>query len=153
MFLKKKHEEKPSPKVGDDIKAAIEAPEREYVPGHETISIERPEEAAPLFVKVEKYREVLSHLGQIKAFIGGIKQVFILQEELDGVRSDALRMLRSSIQRLEKAITEVDAELLKPVGLESFPHGEVEMKHVEESLTRLQSQLSGLRRELQAFKE
>ena len=148
MFLKRKHKEKA--KV-EEMKAAVESDERPL--GPEAIPMGKPEEAAPLFVKVEKYREVLGHLGEIKTFIGGIKQIFVLQDELDDIRTDALRMLRSSIQRLERSIAEVDAELLRPVGLESFPHGEVEMKHIEESLTRLQSQLSGLRKELETFKE
>jgi hypothetical protein len=152
MFLKKS-QAGPRAAVAE-MKAAVEAPEKS--PEAMAVSMPalgKPEEFAPLFVKVEKYREVLTHLGEIKAFIGGIKQIFLVQEELDGIRSDGLRMLRSSINRLERAIGEVDSELLKPVGLESFPHGEVEMKHIEDSLTRLQSQLSGLRKDLESFKE
>jgi hypothetical protein len=146
----------------EEMKAAVEAEEIEQPTlcrhGTEPLQCDtcspkpQPEEHAPLFVKVEKYREVLGHIGEIKTFVNGVKQIFVLQDELDGVRTDALRMLRSSIQRLERSIEEVDSGLLRPVGLEVFPHGDVEMKHVEESLTRLRSQLSNLRKELEGLK-
>lgn len=109
-------------------------------------------QAAPMFVKVEKYKEIIDSLQEIKNFVNGIKQLFVVISEIEDVRNDAIRIMRVSVQRLEKSATQIDQELLRPIGFENYPHGEAERSYVEESLTELQEQISKLRTELQAYK-
>lgn len=110
------------------------------------------EEFAPLFVKVEKYHDVLMNLNEMKTFVSGMKQLFNVLSELETVRGDSLKIMRSSIQRFERSLVELDTELLRPKGLVLEQYGEVEVQHIEESLNDLQAQLATLRKELQEFK-
>ena len=111
------------------------------------------ESTAPLFVKVDKYREVLTHVQEMKIFISGIKQLFGLLNELEAVRSDALKIFRATMQRLENSIAEMDSELLKPRGLNlSDISGEKDMMHIEDSLSDLPKQLMELPRGLREMK-
>ncbi|GEM_PF-2489571 len=107
---------------------------------------------APLFVKVERYKELLGTAQEVKALIQEIKQVFSVLSDLEGARDEAIKLLRISVQRLEHSMNEIDTELVKPVGYEPLPHGAAEIRHVEESLTNLQRNISGLRREVEAFR-
>jgi len=106
---------------------------------------------APMFVKVEKYKEIIDSLQEIRNFVNGIKQIFVVVSEIENIRNDAFKMMRVSVQRLEKAAVEIDQELLRPIGFETYPHGEAERGHVEESLTELQDQIAKLRSELEGY--
>jgi len=179
MLFKKDHDEKKDAKgaknIWDmkDIKQAIDEPVREEMPeapgmhsmdlppalpqpafpSHGYSPHER-EQSAPLFVKVEKYREVVSSIQEMKLFIAGVKDTFAILQELEHVRSDAINIMKVTVQRLEKATMELDSELLRPrgVNISPFEQGETEAKHIESSLTELQKQLLELKQDLQGMR-
>jgi len=137
-----------------DIAAAVAGPEAmpemPELPRHPVAG--EAAQIAPMFVKLDKYREIITELGELKTFTGSIKQIFAVLSDLEATREDALKIMRASIQRMERAVSAIDTELLRPIGFEAFPHGEVEVKHIESSLTALQQQLASLRRELEGFR-
>lgn len=135
----------------NEVKQALAEPEYEEVykepPGREK------KEFAPLFVKVDKYHDMLLIVQDMKTFVSGIKQLFVVLQELETVRGESLNLLRTTVQRLEKNLAELDTDLLRPKGVEMDLHqDEVEVGHIEKSLNDLQSQLGALRKELQEFK-
>lgn len=153
MLFKKEHETKKEPLSEEvaGIKHAVDDGDfRDDMPAPPPTE----EPSAPLFVKVEKYREVLSGLHEMKLFVAGARDVFSILQELEQVRSDALNVMKVTVQRLEKAVVEMDAELLRPrgVNISPFPQGEAEVRHIESSLSGLQKQLLDLRQELQAMR-
>lgn len=112
------------------------------------------EQSAPLFVKVEKYREVVSNIQEMKLFVAGVKDIFSILQEIEHIRGEALNVMKVTVQRLEKSVVEMDAELLRPrgVNISPFPHGEEEARHIESSLSELQKQLIELKHELQGMR-
>ena len=122
---------------------------KEVIQDEEIPSVTEKEEA-PLFVKVEKYQSVLSDIAEIKAFISSMKNLFNVFQELENVRQDSLKMLRATIQRLEKSVIEIDSELLRPKGIVSA--GSDNIQHIEDSLTELQKQLGMLKSELESIR-
>ena len=112
------------------------------------------EESAPLFVKVDKYKEILTSIQEIKIFVSGMKQLFNIIHDLETVREEALKIMRATIQRFERCIVEIDTELLRPKGADIgiVPRGTEEVRHIETSLGDLQKQLSSLREDLKDFK-
>ncbi len=121
-------------------------------PVYEETYTESP--GAPLFVKVDKYRDVLRDVHELKLYTAGIKQVLDLLHDIETIRVDANKVLRATVQRIEKTLTEVDSELLRPRGaiMSEVAREDTEVRHLEGSLTDLQKQLSDLKRELQSFK-
>jgi len=115
---------------------------------------EKPkEDFAPLFVKVEKYREALAAIAEMKVFVSGMKQLFVVVNDIEALRTDAMKIMRATVQRLDKAIIEIDTELLRPKGFEmQLPTGEIEVHQIEDSLTDLQKQLATLKRELEGMR-
>ncbi len=107
---------------------------------------------APLFVKVDKYKDIITTIHELKLFLSGTKQLFTLLHEIDAVRSDAISILRATIQRLERSLVDMDAELLRPRGVDMVQQERGEASHIESSLNDLHKQLLELKRELNHLK-
>ena len=65
-----------------------------------------------------------------------------------------MKILKATTVKLEKTLTEIDYELLRPRGYETEELGveEPEVMHLEESLSDLQKQLQEVKRELQELR-
>jgi hypothetical protein len=109
------------------------------------------DDSAPLFVKVSKYNEILSNLQEMKAYIAGVKQLYRLLSEIETTREESLKLLRSTLQKVERNIVQLDSGLLRPMGTPVGQKSE-QSRHVEESLSDLESQLESLKSELEKFK-
>lgn len=156
MFFKKKNED-------DEYKEKIKSSMDEELP-FELDIMEPPAEplvrqsyrrlpqddiAAPLFVKVEKYKEILVTVQEMKVFVAGVKQLLPIITEADNIKGDALKMVKASIQRMEKNLIEIDSELLRPRGIDiEVTKGDIEVRQIQSSLTELQDNLSNLKKEL-----
>jgi hypothetical protein len=113
----------------------------------------RLESTAPVFVKVEKYEDIVQSLHEIKALLRDLKGMFPLLLEIDDVKKSAIDLMRVTIQKVEKDITRLDADFKKPGQMTVDMPGEIENTHVSDSLTFLQSQLSALKGELERAKQ
>ena len=139
MFFARKDDKKGM----DDIKDIMDLPPVEEIP------VER-EVGAPLFVKVDKYRDIIKSVQEMKLYVASTKQVFTALQEIESLRADTLNVLRATVQRLERSITEIDTELIRPHGV--TVEESAEAGHIESSLTDLQKQLLDLKRELQEMR-
>ena len=151
MFFKKRDDLRDIKDAVEGTADGVEPLPEAYQEYEEKPSMPR-EMSAPLFVKVEKYRDMLHTVIEMKLFVSGTKQVFTILQELEAIRGDALKIMRATVQRLEKSLTEIDTELLRPRGInmDVAPGGEI--VHIEESLSDLQKQLLQMKKELQELK-
>jgi len=141
-------------KVPSHVKEEIEMGKEISGPKEsKTTQPEKPKEL-PLFVKVEKYDEIIRNIEEIKILLSGIRQVFDILNELEIIRIDAIKIIRATIQRLEKTLLEMDSELLRPKGTRPEDIGvkDVETARIEDALTDLQKQLHALRQNLESLK-
>lgn len=137
-------------------------PKKIYMPAVQRGPVQRYDEpkeygaaaSAPLFVKVERYKEVLRDVHELKLYISGIKQLLDLMHDVETIRLDAWKIMRATIQRIDKTLVEVDSELLRPRGsiMADIKTDDTEAKHMESSLADLQKNLAELKRELQEFR-
>jgi|SRR3989344_3790120 len=152
MFFKKERD-RDFENIKDEVMEDAEEPRRlqpemrvrEEMPTHK-------DPGAPLFVKVEKYRDLISSVNELKLYLGATRQVFALFNDLEAVRAESLNVLRATVQRLERTITEIDSELLRPRGISMQTEEVAEVNHIENSLGDLHKQLMDLKRELQELK-
>ena len=109
--------------------------------------------SAPLFVKVEKYKEALMKLQDIKSLVSGTKQLFTLLNDIETIRSETLKLLRATLQRVERNVVELNSGLLRPPNLPELPGSSQPAKttHTEEALADLQEQVTALKKELKKF--
>lgn len=96
-----------------------------------------------LFVKVEKYQGIIAIIKEMNNLVSGTMQLFGVMEELEGVRDDAISIMKVTAKKLEEKLAGIDASLLRPFG--EVPERGIQQ---ENSLAGLQRQLAALKREL-----
>lgn len=107
---------------------------------------------APLFVKIDKYRSILSSISDIKTTLIMIKNAFMIQKEIEGLRDENKKMLELAISKLDKKILTLDSEFLRPTGFEEeFPSQIYESGGIEGVVDDLKKQIEGLKTELKTI--
>jgi archaellum component FlaC len=107
---------------------------------------------APLFVKIDKYRSILNSINEIKTPLIMIKNTFMIQKEIEGLRDENKKMLELAISKLDKKIITLDSEFLRPTGFEEeFPSQMYESGGIEGVVDDLKKQIEGLKSELKTI--
>jgi hypothetical protein len=114
--------------------------------------LQRKSGFAPLFVKIDKYRSILSSISDIKTTLIMIKNAFMIQKEIEGLRDENKKMLELAISKLDKKIITLDSEFLRPTGFEEeFPSQIYESGGIEGVVDDLKKQIEGLKTELKTI--
>ena len=107
---------------------------------------------APLFVKIEKYRNVLSSINDLKTTIIMLKNALYIQRQIEGLRDENRKFLELAINKIDKKIVSLDTEFLKPKGFEEeFPPATYETGGLEGVVDDLKKQIEGLKSELKTI--
>jgi len=107
---------------------------------------ESEEVFAPLFIKIERYREVTNKISSAKATLESLKSSLSLLRELEKLREENLKVVESVVSKLEKKLDELEMEFLKRGGIISHMK---EVKDVESLLSSL-SEVKGKLEEIKA---
>ena len=86
----------------------------------EPVEIERPS-FAPLFVKIDRYRQILNAIGNLKTTMIMLKNSLITLSELDKARDETFKVVQEAIGKLEGRLNSLDQELVRPSGLQERP--------------------------------
>jgi hypothetical protein len=134
-----------------EIKPKIEAP----------VEMERPS-FAPLFVKIDRYRQILTSIGNLKTTMIMIKNSMMTLAELDKARDETFKLVQNAIGKLENKLNTLDQELVRPTGFMDRPtpsyesHATIDnqeyqdMETVEATIADLKGQIEQLKLELDA---
>ena len=86
----------------------------------EPVEIERPS-FAPLFVKIDRYRQILNAIGNLKTTMIMLKNSLITLSELDKARDETFKVVQEAIGKLEGRLNSLYQELVRPSGLQERP--------------------------------
>jgi len=148
MFWNKKKDEIDKIKEAVNPQAKMDLPELsspETLSNIRTPSIES-QPFAPLFVKVDKYRDILNGIQKIREAIRSIKEIVELQKTIENTRADIDNSLDKYLAQLDSALNELDSGFKKPETY-NLPQPQMDM-HISE----LQNELNKLHGELKTFK-
>jgi hypothetical protein len=101
--------------------------------------------SAPLFVKLERYRNILKTLGEIKTTLAITKNAFKMFEQIDKIEDDNMNLIRAAIENIEAKLTSLDSEFMRPSGFEEETAETEEFDNVQTVLSDLQVQIEQLR--------
>ena len=106
---------------------------------------------APLFVKLDRYRNILNALGQLRASMAMIRNSFSALAELEHVRTETLQILQKAMDSVGQKVENLDKELVKPTGyLEPMHANEyADAATLEGTISELRGQVEQLKSELQ----
>ncbi len=113
-------------------------------------SYDRPS-FAPLFVKIDRYRNILSALGYLKTTIVMVRNSFATLNELEKARSETMKLIHHALEKVDKKLSTLDSELIRPSGYHEPPSATSyeEVAGVESSIADLKGQIDQLKAELE----
>jgi len=112
---------------------------------------ERPV-SAPLFIKLDRYKQILNSLAELKTALIMIKNSFSVMNELEKLKNENLKMIENVIERIDKRISGLDSEFLRPSGYhEELPEEVYEVESLGATLTDLRDQVNQLKAELESL--
>jgi len=117
----------------------------------ETKLPERPS-VAPLFIRLEKYKQIIDSIANLKATLVVIKNSLSTLNELDRAKEDAFRLIQDAVMKLDRRINILDQEFIRPPGIgieERFDFQDIEV--VGSTITDLKGQIEQLKTELEAM--
>lgn len=112
---------------------------------------EQPAVYAPLFVKIDRYRNIISSVSSLRNTAIVVKNTLSVMNELEKTKQQTTSLMREAIEKLEKRLNSLDNELVRPAGLNTQAPTEVyqDVHNVEATLADLKSQIQQLKSELQ----
>jgi Asp-tRNA(Asn)/Glu-tRNA(Gln) amidotransferase C subunit len=153
LRFRKKEDEKKTKEI-EEIKKSVERVEEEKLEDIlPTIQLEKPPERprfAPLFIKIERYREVLDKMELLKASLLNLRDIIKVSEQLDRLKVEAENLMQKNLREIIKIVTDLDKEFVKPKGFESetsFPT--IETEKMGDYIEDLQKELKKLKEHLE----
>ena len=133
-----------------------EQPEKQIEQKSEVVrqEVKEPERPAfaPLFVKIDRYRQILSAIGYLKTSMIMIKNSLMTLTELDKARDETIKLVKDAAAKLENRISSLDQELIRPSGYHEIAEPEYQdVETVEATVADLKGQIEQLRSELQTM--
>lgn len=151
FWSKKKKEKK------EDIEAVKQAvsqpdvvPESMDMPKIELGKLPERPRFAPLFVKIDRYQEVLKTIEDLKSMLLNARDILNVMQQLDKIKQESESLLQKNIQEVVKSIAALDSEFVRPKGVgmeETMPSFKAEK--VESYVGELERELQHLRSQLQ----
>ena len=118
---------------------------------YEDLSLGLPQEqkAAPLFVKVDRYREILERLEALKQLLRDMQSIVSIRREIDNLKLTADELMDKHVETFNSLISQLDKEFVRPqIGEQAIrPRKENIDNYIADlqgELSRLQSQVRKL---------
>ncbi len=148
-------------------KKDIEAVKQAVVPQEKLQSVEMPKfdlgklperpRFAPLFVKIDRYKEILNSIENLKSILLGVRDLLNLMQQLDRMKIESETLLNKNIQEVILNISNMDKEFIRPKGVsveESAHdmHDNTGYEKVGNYIGDLQRELDNLKSQLQTLR-
>ena len=120
----------------------------------EEVKPKEPEPAqAPLFIKLDRYREVISNLTQLKTLTLVVKNSLSTLVQLEKARDETVEVVKKTLDKINEKISALDKELVRPTGFGQVTAAPEyhEIQSVETTIAGLKGQIEQLKAELQAL--
>ncbi len=105
---------------------------------------------APLFVKIDRYRNILNALGQLRTSVVMIRNSFSTLNELEKARLETLKLIEEAVGKVETKLSSLDTELLRPTSAHMDVTPEYQdVETVQATVADLKGQISQLKTELE----
>ncbi|MGC9059107.1 MAG: hypothetical protein ACP5H3_01730 [Candidatus Aenigmatarchaeota archaeon] len=115
-------------------------------------NVEEKEQEAPLFVKLDKYKTIISSIMQLKALLLSLKNSLVALEQIEKTRTETFNLLVKNLEKMNERLSLLEKEVVKPVGVSfgSLPAYE-EVHSVQTSIANLRAEIERLKAELETM--
>jgi hypothetical protein len=146
----------------EDIKRAVSS-KRFYEPiaddplPHEVIDlnkmIEETPKIAPVFVRVDRYREILSKIQEMKNTIKNLESALIIRKNIHKINAESDEVIEKAIQKFTESTNIFGREFVTPRGAENFARESEKVENVIDSnVAQISDEILRLKEELEKIK-
>ncbi len=140
----------------ETVKQAVipqEKPQEAPLPKVELGKLPERPRFAPLFVKIDRYQEILKIIENIKTGLLKAHDLLNLMQQLDKIKFEAETLMQKNIQETVVGISTMDKEFVRPKGIEIVEDtgASGERERVENYVGELHRELENLRTQLLAL--
>ncbi len=118
---------------------------------HEVIDLEKMIEETPritpIFVRIDKYRDILERVNDLKKTVNNIQNLLKIRKEMHIVNSKSDEILERALEKFWEATNHFSREFTFPRGIK-YVKPKIEMK-VDDSILKLSQELERLKSELE----
>lgn len=111
---------KPQKKDIEAVKQAVvpqERPQETPMPKFDLGKLPERPRFAPLFVKIDRYQEILNSVENLKSILLGVRDLLNLMQQLDRIKIESEALLNKNIQEVIINISNMDKEFIRPKGI------------------------------------
>jgi len=111
-----------------EIKDAVEPSPPVFTRPMETVEIKRiempsmqePKSFAPLYIKIDKYKEVLQRIQKLKTILSNLSALARLEGEVEKIASQIESSEKKNLDEFSGLLNQLDQELVRPQSFEPF---------------------------------
>ena len=106
---------------------------------------------APLFVKMDRYRQILTTIGNLKTALMITKNSLDTLKQIEKVRDETFNIISDIVGKMDDKLIELDNNLLRPAGFHGTEEVSLEqqdIRGIEATVADLQGQIEQLKSEL-----
>jgi cell division protein FtsB len=111
------------------------------------------ESQVPLFVKLDKYKTIVSSLMQLKTLLISLKNSLMVLEQVEKTRVETFNAIIKNLDKMNEKISTLEKEVVKPIGfsigapIPTYASYE-EIQSVQASIANLKAQIEQLKAQL-----
>ena len=102
----------------------------------------------PVFIRLERYNDVIKSIGEVKNAISTLANSISLLEDVESVRRETLRTLKSVASLVDEKISDLESLFLRPAVKPKIRERLGEVKGLETLIKDLKSQIESLKNQL-----
>lgn len=133
----------------------IHEPMGEKPLSHDVIDIEKIAEEtprlAPLFIKIDRYKEVLGNIQKLKLQLKNIQFLLTFKDQINKINAENDELLYKTVQNLNQAVNDFSSSFAVPRNTNFMPKPPLETR-ADESVSDLGEKISRLREELERIR-
>ncbi len=111
-------------------------------------AIVKEDKAVPLFVKLDKYKNILDVLNDVKSILFFAKNTLNVQKQIEILLEENKRLLEDAIAKLDQKIIILEKELTKPGIYETKTEEHKEVSDIDSVIEELKKQIESLKVDL-----
>ncbi len=104
---------------------------------------------APLFVKIDRYRNILRSLAELKTTVTLARNALVTLDQIERIKYDNLSLISNAMNKIDKKLTSLDSEFLRPSGFQEETADNSEVESLQGVISDLRSQIDELKNEMQ----
>ncbi|MEM5872592.1 MAG: hypothetical protein QXD55_01920 [Candidatus Aenigmatarchaeota archaeon] len=145
----------------DEIKKAVSSKQiyepiaSEPLP-HEVVDLEKMIEEtpkiAPIFIRIDRYKEILSHIQGLKNTITNLENILAIRKHVHKINAESDEVLENALKKFAESTNLFGREFVTPRGPEQFAKNESKKDEIDSTISRLGEEIAKLKQELERIK-